>query len=99
MHCSDSLDTPRIKKFRLDYVKSYNTQSNVYAVQSYDTGLLLIQSANAVKGDLSNKAALYKSLEGVTIDSPRGKWTMSKSHNPVQDIYLRHVENKKKSSA
>ena len=95
MHYSDSLDTPRNKKFRLDYAKTYNTQSDVYAVQGYDTGLLLIQGANAVKGDLSNKAALYKSLEGVTIDSPRGKWTMSKSHNPVQDIYLRQVENKK----
>ncbi|MFL6691873.1 MAG: ABC transporter permease subunit, partial [Ramlibacter sp.] len=23
---------------------------------------------------------------GAVIDSPRGKWTMSKSHNPVQDI-------------
>ena len=28
-------------------------------------------------------------METQTIDSPRGKWTMSKSHNPVQDIYLR----------
>jgi len=26
--------------------------------------------------------------------SPRGKWTMSKSHNPIQDMYLRVVENK-----
>jgi branched-chain amino acid transport system substrate-binding protein len=68
-------------------------QPDVYAVQGYDTGLLLVQGANAVKGDLSNKAALYKAMEGATIDSPRGKWTMSKSHNPVQDIYLRQVEN------
>ena len=94
MHYSDSLDTPRNKKFRLDYVKAFRSQPDVYAVQGYDTGLLLIQGANAVKGDLSNKPALYKALEGVTIDSPRGKWTMSKSHNPVQDIYLRQVENK-----
>jgi branched-chain amino acid transport system substrate-binding protein len=48
----------------------------------------------AVKGDIGNKQALYKALETQTIDSPRGKWTMSKSHNPVQDIYLRRVENK-----
>ena len=59
-----------------------------------DSGLLLLQGAAAVKGDLSNKAALYKAMEGATIDSPRGKWTMSKSHNPVQDIYLRKVEGK-----
>jgi branched-chain amino acid transport system substrate-binding protein len=31
-------------------------------------------------------------METATIDSPRGKWTMSPAHNPVQDIYLRVVE-------
>jgi branched-chain amino acid transport system substrate-binding protein len=63
-------------------------------VQGYDTGLLLVQGANAVKGDLSSKAALYAAMEKARIDSPRGAWTMSKSHNPVQDIYVRQVSNK-----
>ena len=94
MHYSDSLATPRNQKFRLDYAKAFKAQPDVYAVQGYDTGLLLIQGANAVKGDLNSKPALYKAMEGATIDSPRGKWTMSKSHNPVQDMYLRVVENK-----
>lgn len=94
MHYSDSLDTSRNKKFRLEYAKAFRMQPDVYAVQGYDTGLLLVQGANAVKGDLSAKPALYKALESATIDSPRGKWTMSKAHNPVQDIYLRVVENK-----
>ncbi len=94
MHYSDSLDTPRNKKFRLEYAKAFKAQPDVYAVQGYDTGLLLVQGANAVKGDLANKPALYKAMEGATIDSPRGKWTMSKSHNPIQDMYLRVVENK-----
>ena len=94
MHYSDSLDTPRNKKFRLDYAKTFRMQPDVYAMQGYDTGLLLAHGAAAVKGDLNSKAALYKALESATIDSPRGKWTMSKAHNPVQDIYLRVVENK-----
>ncbi|QNP59977.1 ABC transporter substrate-binding protein [Paenacidovorax monticola] len=94
MHYADSLDTPRNKQFRLAYAKSFRMQPDVYAVQGYDTGLLLIQGANAVKGDLANKAALYKAMESATIDSPRGKWTMSRAHNPVQDFYLRVVENR-----
>ncbi|MBX9834179.1 MAG: ABC transporter substrate-binding protein [Burkholderiaceae bacterium] len=94
MHYSDSLVTPRNKQFRLEYAKAFRSQPDVYAVQGYDTGLLLVQGANAVKGDMSAKPALYKALESAVIDSPRGKWTMSKSHNPVQDIYLRQVENK-----
>jgi branched-chain amino acid transport system substrate-binding protein len=94
MHYSDSLDTPRNKAFRLAYATAYRSQPDVYAVQGYDTGLLLIQGANAVKGDFNSKPALYKAMESAVIDSPRGKWTMSKSHNPIQDIYLRQVENK-----
>lgn len=94
MHYSDSLPTQRNGQFRLNYAKTFRLQPDVYAVQGYDTGLLLIQGANAVKGDLSSKPALYKALEGAVIDSPRGKWTMSPSHNPVQDMYLRVVENK-----
>jgi branched-chain amino acid transport system substrate-binding protein len=93
LHYSDSLDTPRNKKFRLEYAKAFKMQPDVYAVQGYDTGLLLIQGANAVKGDLNAKPALYKAMESAVIDSPRGKWTMSKAHNPVQDIYLRVAEN------
>ena len=94
LHYSDSLNTPRNQAFRLAYAKMFRLQPDVYAVQGYDTGLLLVHGANAVKGDLASKPALYKALESATIDSPRGKWTMSKSHNPVQDIYLRVVENK-----
>ena len=94
MHYSDSLDTPRNKSFRTAYASRFKMQPDVYAVQGYDTGLLLALGANAVKGDFNSKPALYKALEGAVIDSPRGKWTMSKSHNPVQDIYLRVVENK-----
>ncbi|NDH51667.1 MAG: ABC transporter permease [Betaproteobacteria bacterium] len=94
LHYGDGIETPRNKAFRLAYAKTFKMQPDVYAVQGYDSGLLMVQGANAVKGDLSNKAALYKAMESATIDSPRGKWTMSKSHNPVQDIYLRVVENK-----
>ena len=94
LHYSDSLDTPRNKAFRLAFAKTFRLQPDVYSVQGYDTGLLLAQGAAAVKGDLSNKKALYAAMEGAVIDSPRGKWTMSKSHNPIQDIYLRQVENK-----
>ncbi len=94
MHYSDSLETQRNKDFRLNYAKTFRLQPDVYAVQGYDTGLVLMAGANAVKGDLNNKQALYAAMRGVTVDSPRGKWTMSKAQNPVQDIYLRRVENK-----
>jgi branched-chain amino acid transport system substrate-binding protein len=97
LHYSDSLDTPRNKEFRLAYAKAFKMQPDVYTVQGYDAGLLMIAGANAVKGDLSNRKALYAAMQTAKINSPRGAWTMSKSHNPVQDFYLREVvkgENK-----
>ena len=94
LHYADGLETKRNQEFRLNYPKTFKMQPDVYAVQGYDTGLLLVQGANAVKGDLGKKAELYKAMEGATIDSPRGKWTMSKAHNPVQDMYLRKVVGK-----
>ena len=94
LHYSDSLDTPRNRQFRTAYATNFKMQPDVYAVQGYDAGQLLVQGIAAVKGDIAAKQALYKALESAVIDSPRGKWTMSKAHNPVQDIYLRVVENK-----
>jgi branched-chain amino acid transport system substrate-binding protein len=94
LHYGDGIETKRNNEFRLNYAKTFKMQPDVYAVQGYDTGLLLVQGANAVKGDVSQKAAMIKAMEVAVIDSPRGKWTMSKSHNPVQDIYLREVSNK-----
>jgi branched-chain amino acid transport system substrate-binding protein len=48
----------------------------------------------AVKGDISKKAEFEEALSKVKFDSPRGPFTLSKSHNPVQDIYLRQVIGK-----
>jgi branched-chain amino acid transport system substrate-binding protein len=94
LHYSDSLETPKNTAFRNSFATKFKAMPDVYAVQGYDAGQLLILGANAVKGDLSNKKALYAAMEGVTIDSPRGKWKMSPSHNPIQDIYLRQVVGK-----
>ncbi len=93
LHYADGLENAKNKAFRLAYAKQFKLQPDVYAVQGYDSGQLLVLGANAVKGDLSNKKALYAAMEGATIDSPRGKWKMSKQHNPIQDIYLRQVVN------
>jgi branched-chain amino acid transport system substrate-binding protein len=61
-------------------------------VQGYDAGQLLAVGLDAVKGDVKARKDLVAAMETAEIDSPRGKWTMSKAHNPVQDMYLRKVE-------
>ncbi len=94
LHYGDGIETPKNKTFRLNYAKTYKLQPDVYAVQGYDAGLLLAAGLKAVNGDVSRKKELIAALEKAKIDSPRGAWTMSKAHNPIQDIYLRKVVGK-----
>lgn len=92
LHYADSLDNPRNKTFRAAYAKTYKIEPDVFAVQGYDTGLLLAQALEKAKGDIGDQKAVIAAMEGAVIDSPRGQWKMSKAHNPIQDIYLRRVE-------
>ncbi len=94
LHYADGLDTKKDKAFRLAYAKTFKLQPDVYAVQGYDAGQLLAAGLDAVKGDVSKKAEMIKAMENAKIDSPRGPWTLSKAHNPVQDMYLRKVVGK-----
>ena len=91
LHYGDSLDVPRDRAFRLAYAKAYKMQPDVYAVQGYDAAQLLAVGLEAVRGDTGAKSAMIRAMSAASIDSPRGQWTMSRAHNPVQDIYLREV--------
>jgi branched-chain amino acid transport system substrate-binding protein len=91
LHYADGLGTKRDDAFRAAYAKSFKGSPDVYAVAGYDSGLLLSAGLRAVKADLGKKKELIAAMEKETIDSPRGKWHLSKAHNPVQDIYLRKV--------
>ncbi len=94
LHYADGLGTPRDDAFRQAYAKTYKMQPDVYAVQGYDAAQMLAVGLNAVKGDLTKKAEFAAAIEKARIDSPRGVFTLSRSHNPVQDIYLRQVVGK-----
>lgn len=94
LHYADSLGTPRDNAFRLSYAKAYKLQPDVYAVQGYDAAQMLGIGLAAVKGDLAKKAEFGAAVEKAKIDSPRGAFVLGKSHNPVQDIYLRQVAGK-----
>ena len=93
LHYADSLDNPQNKAFRAGYQNAYSAEADVYAVQGFDTGLLLKQALQQTGGDISNQTAVIAAMEGAVINSPRGTWTMSRAHNPIQDFYLRRVEN------
>jgi branched-chain amino acid transport system substrate-binding protein len=92
LHYGDDLNTPKNISFRKDYAIKYKLQPDVYAVQGYDAAQLFIDGMKSVNGDLNRRSDLIKALENAKINSPRGNFKMSKSHNPIQDIYLRKVD-------
>ena len=94
LHYADALDNPKNNAFRAAYKTAYKIEPDVYAVQGYDAGQLLVAGLKAVDGDVSKRDAMVKAMETAKIDSPRGPFSLSKSHNPVQDFYLRKVEGK-----
>lgn len=92
LHYADNLNTPRDNAFRLSFAKTYKTNADVYAVQGYDAAQLLAAGLKAAGGDIKNRDKIIDGMAKAQIDSPRGKFTLSAAHNPIQDIYLRQVK-------
>ncbi|TXH58251.1 MAG: ABC transporter permease [Burkholderiaceae bacterium] len=92
LHYADSLDIPKNNSFRKSFALTYKQNADVYAVQGYDAAQLLGAGLAAVKGDFAKRDALQAAMRKATVDSPRGKFTLSPAGNPVQDMYLREAK-------
>ncbi len=93
LHYGDGLDTERNLTFREAFLDRTTREADVYAVQGYDAAQMLAIGLDAVEGDMDAEDEMIAAMAGATIDSPRGAFTLSPSHNPVQDFYLREVQN------
>jgi len=92
LHYADNLDTARNNAFRKNFALTYKANADVYAVQGYDAAQILGAGLKAVNGDITKRDALTAAMHKVTVDSPRGKFTISPAGNPVQDFYLREAK-------
>jgi branched-chain amino acid transport system substrate-binding protein len=89
LHYADGLKNAKNDAFIAAYTKTYGVAPNVFAVQGYDAAQLYAAGLDAVKGDTKKKAEMIKAMENAKLESPRGPLSFSKSHNPVQDMYVR----------
>ena len=86
-----NLDNPQNKKFVAAYEAAYNIVPGTYAMQGYDTAVLIDSAVKALKGDLSNKDAVSAALKKADFTSLRGNFKFNVNGYPIQDFYLTKV--------
>jgi len=79
------------KKYVADYIAKYKSRPSFYGAQSYDAADLIASGVAAVKGNLTDKAALQKALEKANFKSVRGNFKFGNNHVPIQNFYLQDV--------
>ena len=62
-----------------------------YAMQGYDTAMLIDSAVKAVKGDLKNKDAVSAALKKAEFTSLRGDFKFNVNGYPIQNFYLTKV--------
>jgi len=85
------LNNPQSKKFVTAYEAAYNIVPGTYAMQGYDTALLIDSAVKAAKGDLANKEAVSAALKKANFTSLRGNFKFNVNGYPIQDFYLTKV--------
>ena len=93
LHYATTLKNSMNERFKSVFLKKTGQEADVFAVQGYDAGELIIQGLKRTGGDTVSQKRLIEAMESSKIQSPRGEITFSKAHNPIQDIYLREVIN------
>jgi branched-chain amino acid transport system substrate-binding protein len=85
------LDNPQNKKFVSAYEATYKSVPGTYAMQAYDTAMLIDSAVKATKGDLGNKEAVAAALKKADFTSLRGSFKFNTNGYPIQDFYLTKV--------
>jgi branched-chain amino acid transport system substrate-binding protein len=86
-----NMDNPQNKKFVAAYEAAYNSVPGTYAMQGYDTAMLIDSAVKAVKGDLKNKEAVSAALRKAEFTSLRGDFKFNVNGYPIQNFYLTKV--------
>ena len=88
-----TLDNAQNRQFRDAYKKRFNKEPDVFAVQAYDAGHVIVDALTKTGGDTRDKEKLIAAMTDARFDSPRGPFRFDpETHQVVQDIYIREVK-------
>jgi branched-chain amino acid transport system substrate-binding protein len=80
-------DNPANKKFIEGFRAKFKRMPAEYAVQGYDTIMLLDSAVKAVNGKIEDKPALMAALKKADFKSIRGAFRFNNNQFPIQDFY------------
>ena len=86
-----STDNPQNKKFVADYEAAYHAIPASYAMQAYDTAMLIDSAVRAVGGNVSDTKAVSAALKKADFHSLRGPFKFNVNGYPIEDFYLTKV--------
>lgn len=93
LHWALQLDNPENKAFTAAYKEKTGLDANVFALQGYDTGRVIVEMLNATDGATDDNDMMIDALGNISFNSPRGPFRLdTNSQNPVQHIYVREVQ-------
>jgi len=84
-------DNPQNKKFVADYEAAHNAIPASYAMQAYDTAMLIDSAVRATKGNVSDSKALSAAIKKADFKSLRGPFKFNVNGYPIEDFYLTKV--------
>lgn len=94
LHYTPLLENPTNQAFTEAYEDAYGELPTEYALAAYDAAQLLDLALADFEGAIrDNPEDFIAAMEGVgEIDSPRGVFSLSETHNPEQPLYLLEVQ-------
>ncbi|TAM88749.1 ABC transporter substrate-binding protein [bacterium] len=90
---SAALDTAANKKFVAAYTKAYGHGPSYYGEGTYVGAMVLAGGIEALHGNISDPTTFVKAMRSVNLtNAPRGPIGFDSYGNPVQNVYIRKVE-------
>ena len=86
-----TMDNPQNKKFVAEYEAAYNAIPASYAMQAYDTAMLIDSAVRAIGGNTSDTKALSAAIKKADFKSLRGPFKFNVNGYPIEDFYLTKV--------
>jgi branched-chain amino acid transport system substrate-binding protein len=82
------MDNPQSKAFVTAYEAAYGAVPGTYAMQGYDSAMLIDSAIKGAGGKLTDHDAVRAALAKADFTSLRGKFKFGPNHYPIQDFYL-----------